>query len=253
MSDFTSGFWDLYIALHHAACRSSPARCCSGRRAQRKVAGRSATRPATSGTRTSTSTTTRCRAGGSGCSTSPSSSRSPTSCSIPGLGSWQGTLELDLRSAQYSSEENGRREQQYGPLYEKFAATDVETLATDPEARAIGQRLFLNYCAQCHASDARGRKRLSQPRPTATGSTAATPEDHQGDASRRPQRRHAADRRGARRARASKDVAHYVRSLSGPDRTTRCASRAARRCSRRTAPPATAPTARATRRSARPT
>ena len=32
-----------------------------------------------------------------------------------------------------------------------------------PQARAMGQRLFLNYCAQCHGSDARRRPRLSEP------------------------------------------------------------------------------------------
>jgi cytochrome c oxidase cbb3-type subunit 3 len=31
-------------------------------------------------------------------------------------------------------------------------------LATNPEALAIGQKLFLNNCAQCHSSDARGGK-----------------------------------------------------------------------------------------------
>jgi cytochrome c oxidase cbb3-type subunit 3 len=29
-------------------------------------------------------------------------------------------------------------------------------VAADSQAREIGQRLFLNYCSQCHASDARG-------------------------------------------------------------------------------------------------
>ena len=33
---------------------------------------------------------------------------------------------------------------------------DIPAVAADPQAREIGQRLFLNYCAQCHASDARG-------------------------------------------------------------------------------------------------
>jgi cytochrome c oxidase cbb3-type subunit 3 len=33
---------------------------------------------------------------------------------------------------------------------------DIPAVAADPQAREIGQRLFLNYCSQCHASDARG-------------------------------------------------------------------------------------------------
>ena len=34
----------------------------------------------------------------------------------------------------------------------------MKVLAADPQARAIGERLFLTYCAQCHGSDARGNK-----------------------------------------------------------------------------------------------
>jgi cytochrome c oxidase cbb3-type subunit 3 len=34
----------------------------------------------------------------------------------------------------------------------------VVTLVSDPQARAIGERLFLNNCAQCHGSDGRGAK-----------------------------------------------------------------------------------------------
>src|SRR3546814_20243568 len=32
----------------------------------------------------------------------------------------------------------------------------VPAIAADPAARQIGERLFLNTCAQCHGSDARG-------------------------------------------------------------------------------------------------
>ncbi|HXF17407.1 MAG TPA: cytochrome-c oxidase, cbb3-type subunit III, partial [Burkholderiales bacterium] len=44
----------------------------------------------------------------------------------------------------------------YGPLFAKYAAMEIPLVAADPQAREIGQRLFLNYCSQCHASDARG-------------------------------------------------------------------------------------------------
>jgi cytochrome c oxidase cbb3-type subunit 3 len=33
-----------------------------------------------------------------------------------------------------------------------------EDVAKDPQAHAIGERLFMNNCAQCHGSDARGSK-----------------------------------------------------------------------------------------------
>ena len=44
----------------------------------------------------------------------------------------------------------------YGPLFAKFAATDIVTLAKDPNAVKVGERLFLNYCSTCHGSNAKG-------------------------------------------------------------------------------------------------
>lgn len=42
------------------------------------------------------------------------------------------------------------------PVYAKFASLPAEDLAKDAQAMEIGQRLFLNNCAQCHGSDGRG-------------------------------------------------------------------------------------------------
>ena len=72
----------------------------------------------------------------------------------PGLGSWKGLL--GWTEVGQLREETARHEQQFGPLYERYAKTDIEALARDPKAHAIGERLFLNNCAQCHASDAAG-------------------------------------------------------------------------------------------------
>jgi len=72
----------------------------------------------------------------------------------PGLGSWRGTLGWS--QVGQLQEEQEAAERQFGPLYRRFAAIDAEALARDPEARAIGQKLFLNNCAQCHASDGAG-------------------------------------------------------------------------------------------------
>ena len=44
----------------------------------------------------------------------------------------------------------------FGPIFEAFAARDIEELATDEEALKVGQRLFLQNCSQCHGSDAHG-------------------------------------------------------------------------------------------------
>jgi cytochrome c oxidase cbb3-type subunit 3 len=74
----------------------------------------------------------------------------------PGLGSWQGALKW-TSAGQYVDEVRVA-EKDYGPIYRKFASASLQQLAADPEARAVGEKLFLNYCAQCHASDARGSK-----------------------------------------------------------------------------------------------
>lgn len=47
---------------------------------------------------------------------------------------------------------------QYGPLFQKYLAMDIPTVAKDHQAHEIGERLFLNTCAQCHGSDAQGVK-----------------------------------------------------------------------------------------------
>jgi cytochrome c oxidase cbb3-type subunit 3 len=74
----------------------------------------------------------------------------------PGLGSYQGTLGWSQIGQ--LEEENQAANAEFGPLYDKFAKVGVVALAKDPQALAIGQKLFLNYCAQCHASDAGGSR-----------------------------------------------------------------------------------------------
>jgi cytochrome c oxidase cbb3-type subunit 3 len=72
----------------------------------------------------------------------------------PGLGTWGGASHWSSRG-QYDREVRSA-EAQFGPLYEKYASVDIRQVAADPGARAIGQKLFMTYCTQCHASDARG-------------------------------------------------------------------------------------------------
>ena len=74
----------------------------------------------------------------------------------PGLGSWRGMLGWSQVSQ--LEQETAAADKRFGPLYDKFAATDMEALARNPEALAIGQKLFLNSCAQCHASDGAGSR-----------------------------------------------------------------------------------------------
>lgn len=72
----------------------------------------------------------------------------------PGLGALKGAFgwtQLD----QYQREMT-RANALYGPIYEKFGHEELRALAADPEARAIGHRLFMTYCTNCHGADAGG-------------------------------------------------------------------------------------------------
>ncbi len=72
----------------------------------------------------------------------------------PGLGTFRGLLNW-TQQGQYDQEIQAAQEK-YGPLFEKYAAQPIATVAGDPKALKIGQRLFINYCASCHGSDAGG-------------------------------------------------------------------------------------------------
>jgi cytochrome c oxidase cbb3-type subunit 3 len=75
---------------------------------------------------------------------------------FPGLGSFQGTAQWSTRAEH--KDDMARMEAQVAPLYAEFATKSVEYLARDPRALAIGERQFMNTCAQCHGSDGRGSK-----------------------------------------------------------------------------------------------
>ncbi|SEF20935.1 cytochrome-c oxidase, cbb3-type subunit III [Variovorax sp. NFACC27] len=75
---------------------------------------------------------------------------------FPGLGSFRGQSDWTSRG-EYEAEV-ARATQELAPVYAKYAAMPVEEVARDPQARAIGERLFMGNCAQCHGSDARGSK-----------------------------------------------------------------------------------------------
>jgi cytochrome c oxidase cbb3-type subunit 3 len=72
----------------------------------------------------------------------------------PGFGNFEGVLGWS--SAGQHESEVERAEAQYGPIFEKYYKTPIEELASDGEAIAMGGRIFLNRCATCHGSDARG-------------------------------------------------------------------------------------------------
>jgi cytochrome c oxidase cbb3-type subunit 3 len=74
----------------------------------------------------------------------------------PGFGSSAGKLGWSSQG-QYEAE-MAKGEREVAPLYAKFAAMTPEDVSRDPQAQAIGERLFMNNCSQCHGSDARGGK-----------------------------------------------------------------------------------------------
>lgn len=74
----------------------------------------------------------------------------------PSLGTYAGKLGW-TQVGQYE-QEMATANKKLEPLYAKFAAMSVEELAGNEQAKAIGGRLFMNNCALCHGSDARGSR-----------------------------------------------------------------------------------------------
>ncbi|MDP3084308.1 MAG: cytochrome-c oxidase, cbb3-type subunit III [Rubrivivax sp.] len=130
----------------------------------------------------------------------------------PGLGSFGGTLNW-TSTGQHQKEIDKAREAMV-PVYARFTAMPAEALAQEPQAMAIGERLFANNCAGCHGSDARGSKGF--PNLTDTdwlygGSHAKIAESiTQGRQGNMP-----AMAAAVGSAEDVKNVAHYVLSLAG--------------------------------------
>lgn len=74
----------------------------------------------------------------------------------PMFGKFQGALGWSSHG-QHAAEVQ-KMEAAIAPIYARFNDMKPEQLAGDSQAMAIGERLFMNYCAQCHGSDARGAK-----------------------------------------------------------------------------------------------
>ncbi len=74
----------------------------------------------------------------------------------PGLGTFKGSLGWSTRDAYAAEIDKATRELE--PIYASYVAMPAEQVAADTKAMAIGERLFMNNCAQCHGSDARGSK-----------------------------------------------------------------------------------------------
>lgn len=74
----------------------------------------------------------------------------------PGFGSFVGVL--GWTSAGQHEGEVKDAQARYGPLFEKYFAVPIPTLMHEPQAVAMGSRIFANNCAACHGSDARGNR-----------------------------------------------------------------------------------------------
>jgi cytochrome c oxidase cbb3-type subunit 3 len=74
----------------------------------------------------------------------------------PGLGANEGGLKWS--SAGQLQAEQDKARVTMAPVYAAFANLPASELAKNPQAMAIGERLFVNNCAQCHGADAHGSK-----------------------------------------------------------------------------------------------
>ncbi|WP_153144930.1 cytochrome-c oxidase, cbb3-type subunit III [Dechloromonas sp. H13] len=137
----------------------------------------------------------------------------------PGLGSFKGLLGWSA-VGQYKIERE-RMDATVKPLYDKYSAMDLQAIAGDKQAMEMGKRLYLTYCMQCHGADARGAK----------GFPNLTDSDWQfGGEPAQIEQTIADGRMGVMPPHAQlgadtiKDLANYVRSLSGlPNDSVRAA------------------------------
>ena len=72
----------------------------------------------------------------------------------PGLGTHP--MLLGWSQVKQYDEQMAAANERYGPIFDQFMNQSIAEVARNPEAEKIGRRLFLNYCASCHGSDAGG-------------------------------------------------------------------------------------------------
>lgn len=130
----------------------------------------------------------------------------------PGLGSSPGAW--GWTSVSQLEQEQAKAREKAAPLFAGLKTMPAAELARNPQAMAIGERLFANNCATCHGSDARGSKGF----PNLTDSDWLW-----GGAAERIEETITLGRRGNMPPMAAavgsstevRELAHYVLSLSG--------------------------------------
>lgn len=133
----------------------------------------------------------------------------------PGLGSFQGVFGWS--SAGQHKAEVEKVDATIKPLFDKYLKMDLKAVAADKEAMETGKRLYLTYCMQCHGSDAKGSKGF----PNLADSDwlyGGEPEQlietiANGRNGMMPP--YGGNEEAVGGAAGAKEVAHYVRSLSG--------------------------------------
>ena len=75
---------------------------------------------------------------------------------FPALGGMPGRLGWSSRGELESDQ--ARAAEEMKKVYAGYAGKPADVLSQDARAMGIGQRLFINNCATCHGSDARGSK-----------------------------------------------------------------------------------------------
>jgi cytochrome c oxidase cbb3-type subunit 3 len=133
----------------------------------------------------------------------------------PGLGSFQGVFGWS--SVGQHKAEVEKVDAQIKPLFDKYLKMDLKAVAADKDAMEMGKRLYLTYCMQCHGSDARGSKGfpnladadwLYGGEPEQIIETIANGRNGMMPA-------YGGNEEAVGGAAGAKEVAHYVRSLSG--------------------------------------
>jgi cytochrome c oxidase cbb3-type subunit 3 len=137
----------------------------------------------------------------------------------PGLGNFKGVLGW-TSVGQYKAERE-RMDATVQPMYSKYLGMDVKALAADKQAMETGKRLYLTYCMQCHGADGRGAKGF----PNLTDSDwLYGGEPEQIKETLNIGRMGVMPPHAQLGAETIKDVANYVRSLSGlPNDSVRAA------------------------------
>lgn len=75
----------------------------------------------------------------------------------PGFGRFAGIADW-TQINQYDTEV-ANAEKVAATYYSKYVQQDIAEVAKNPEAVAMGKRLFMTYCTACHGSDARGTRK----------------------------------------------------------------------------------------------